>query len=102
MTIAGCTAQTKNSDKIDGDTLTIYSSLPLVGGAKAQGIAMKNGIQLAWDQRNHRAGKFTIKYASLDDATVKSGKWNPEQTFANAQKAVDNDKTIVYIGEFNS
>jgi branched-chain amino acid transport system substrate-binding protein len=100
--IAGCTAQTKNSDKIEGKTLTIYSSLPLVGGARAQGLAMENGVRLAWEQRHHRAGDFTIKYISLNDATVKTGKWDPEQTFNNAQKAVDDDKTIVYIGEFNS
>lgn len=102
MTIAGCTAQTKNSDKIDGDTLTIYSSMPLVGADKPRGQAIVNGIKQAWEERGHRAGKFKIKYISLDDATVAANQWTPEQTFNNAQKAVDDDKTIIYIGELNS
>jgi branched-chain amino acid transport system substrate-binding protein len=61
-----------------------------------------NGIKLALQQANNKAGKFTIKYQSLDDATAQAGKWDPGQTSADARKAAQDKSTILYIGEFNS
>src|SRR5919109_160383 len=49
-----------------------------------------------------KGGKFTIKYTPLDDATAQAGKWDPGATSANARKAAQDDKTIAYMGEFNS
>jgi branched-chain amino acid transport system substrate-binding protein len=61
-----------------------------------------NGAKLALKQRGYKAGKYTIKYVSLDDATAQAGKWDPGATSANARKAAQDDKTIAYMGEFNS
>ena len=85
-----------------GQKLTIYSSLPLQGAARAQAVATVNGAKLALKEAGGRAGDFTIEYVSLDDSTAQAGGWEPGQTAANARKAIGDDSTIAYIGEFNS
>ena len=85
-----------------GQKLTIYSSLPLQGAARAQAVATVNGAKLALKEAGGKAGDFTIEYVSLDDSTAQAGGWEPGQTAANARKAIGDDSTIAYIGEFNS
>lgn len=90
------------SDSASGGTINIYSSLPLQGASRPQTTAMVNGIKLALQQANNKAGDFTIKYTSLDDSTAQAGNWTPEATSQNARKVAQDDKAGVYIGEFNS
>jgi branched-chain amino acid transport system substrate-binding protein len=85
-----------------GKTLTIYSSLPLQGAARAQSVATVNGAKLALQQAGGKVGDFSIEYVSLDDSTAQAGGWEPGQTASNARKAIADDSTIGYIGEFNS
>jgi branched-chain amino acid transport system substrate-binding protein len=85
-----------------GGTANVYSSLPLQGASRPQTTAMVNGIKLALQQRNNKAGDVTIKYTSLDDSTAQAGTWTPEATQANAQEVAQDDSAIAYIGEFNS
>jgi branched-chain amino acid transport system substrate-binding protein len=85
-----------------GGEVSIYSSLPLTGASTAQTKPLVNGIKLALDQAQNKAGDFTVNYTSLDDATAQAGQWDPGQTAANARKAASDDSTIMYIGEFNS
>jgi branched-chain amino acid transport system substrate-binding protein len=85
-----------------GNTLDVYSSLPLQGAQRLQTTAMVDGIKLALKQRNNKAGQYTIKYTSLDDSTAQAGTWTPEATSANARKVAQDDKAIAYLGEFNS
>jgi branched-chain amino acid transport system substrate-binding protein len=85
-----------------GETLTIYSSLPLQGASRAQLVAMVNGIRLALEEHQSKAGGFKINYTSLDDSTAQAGTWTPEATSANARRAAQDDSAIAYIGEFNS
>ena len=88
--------------EVSGNTLQIYSSLPLQGSSRPQNLAVINGAKLALKQRKNKVGKFTIKYTSLDDATAQAGKWDAGATSANARKAAQDKKTIAYMGEFNS
>ena len=88
--------------KASGDTLTIYSSLPLQGDSRPQSEDVVHGEQLALEKAGGKAGKFKIKYVSLDDATAATGKWEPGKVSENARKAVGDDNTIAYLGEFNS
>ena len=88
--------------KASGNTLTIYSWLPLQGDSRPQSEDVVNGKQLALEKAGGKAGKFTIKYMSLDDATAATGKWEPGKVSENARKAVGDDNTIAYLGEFNS
>ncbi|MFL5824909.1 MAG: branched-chain amino acid ABC transporter substrate-binding protein [Thermoleophilaceae bacterium] len=85
-----------------GSTLNIYSSLPLQGASRPQSEALVNGIKLAIKQANNKAGKFSVKYTSLDDSTAQAGKWDPGQVSSNARKAAQDKSTILYLGEFNS
>jgi branched-chain amino acid transport system substrate-binding protein len=85
-----------------GDTLTVYSSLPLQGASRPQTTAMVDGIKLALKDHNNKAGDFKIKYESLDDSTPQAGTWTPEATSANARKVAKDAEAIAYIGEFNS
>ena len=85
-----------------GDTIDIYSSLPLQGASTAQTSPMVNGIKLALDQAGGKAGRWTVNYQSLDDSTAAAGKWDPGQTAANARKVASDPKAVYYIGEFNS
>ena len=83
-------------------TVNVYSSLPLQGANRVQNEAVVNGAKLALKQRNNKAGKFTVKYTSLDDSTAQTGNWDPGQTSANARKVAQDEKAVGYIGEFNS
>jgi branched-chain amino acid transport system substrate-binding protein len=85
-----------------GNTVDIYSSLPLQGSSSAQTGPMVNGIKLALAEAGGKAGQWTVNYQSLDDSTAAAGKWDPGQTAANARKAASDPKAVFYIGEFNS
>ncbi|HKP20562.1 MAG TPA: hypothetical protein VJT68_03540, partial [Thermoleophilaceae bacterium] len=91
------------SGGISGDTLTIYSSLPLQGTSKGQSEAVINGEKLALKEVGNKVGKYKINYVSLDDSTAQNpGTADEGQTAQNARKAVQDTKTIFYLGEFNS
>ena len=87
---------------VQGDTLTIYSSLPLQGASRAQSEAVNNGAKLALKKVNNKVGDFNIKYTELDDATAQAGKWDPGATSQNARKVLQDKTTIAVLGEFNS
>ena len=110
LTVAACGDDDDEGDSassggggISGDTLTIYSSLPLQGTSKEQSEAVINGEKLALKQINNKVGKYKIKYVSLDDSTAQNpGTADEAQTGQNARKAVQDESTIFYLGEFNS
>lgn len=85
-----------------GSNLTIYSSLPLQGDSRPQSVSVVNGEKLALEKAGGKAGKYTITYKSLDDATAAAGKWDPGATSGDARKAAQDKSTIAYLGEFNS
>jgi len=92
-------------NQVSGNTLTIYSSLPLQGTSRGQSTAVINGERLALEELapGGKLGKYTIKYVSLDDSTAQNpGTADEGQTAQNARKAAADDTTIFYLGEFNS
>ncbi len=92
-----------SSSTVSGDTLTIYSSLPLQGTSKGQSEAVISGERLALEQAGGKVGKYKINYVSLDDSTAQNpGTADEAQTAQNARKAVQDKTTIFYLGEFNS
>ena len=93
LAVAGCSSSGSSSSagggsssSASGNTVDIYSSLPLQGASTAQTIPMVNGIKLALSQADDKAGQWTVNYQSLDDSTAAAGKWDPGQTAANARK----------------
>ena len=77
-----------------GDSVNVYSSLPLQGAQRLQTTAMVNGIKLALQQHDGKAGDIEVKYTSLDDSTAQAGNWTPEATQANAQKVAQDDSAV--------
>ncbi len=85
-----------------GDAVTVYSSLPLQGASRPTGLAIQNGIELAFKQAGNKAGDVNVKFVPLDDATVQAGQWTPEAESANAKKAAQDDSAVAYLGTYNS
>ena len=111
LAAAGCSSSSSSStttgssssaSSASGNTIDIYSSLPLQGASTTQTGPLVNGIRLALAQAGGKAGQWTVNYQSLDDSTAAAGGWDPGQAAANARKAATDPKTIYYIGEFNS
>lgn len=83
-----------------GKVVDVYSSLPISGPSAPETVALVRGIKLALAEAGNRAGRFTVRYASLDDSNDVSG-WNASQTAANARKAAADPRAVYYIGEFD-
>jgi branched-chain amino acid transport system substrate-binding protein len=100
--VSTVSSSAKTARAASAGTVDFYSSLPLSGSSTAQTLPLVNGIKLALSQAGYKAGKYKIKYTSLNDATAAAGQWDPSQTGANARQAAEDSKTVYYIGEFNS
>ncbi len=85
-----------------GKSITIYSSLPLLGPLSADTIPALNGEKLALDQADNKAGPFTVTFKSLDDATAAAANYTVAQCASNGRTAAADPSAIAYIGEFNS
>lgn len=83
---------------VSGDTLTIYSSLPLRGPLAEASRAMVNGERLALADSGGTVGDWTIKFTSLDDSAGPEG-WDAAATADNARKAAQDPTTIGYVGD---
>ncbi len=105
---AGCGGEEELGDAsaggsgAQGQTFKIYSSLPLQGASQDQARAISNGMKLALKRAGYRAGDIRLEFEQLDDSTAVAGTWTPEATSANARRAAQDDRTIAYLGEFNS
>jgi branched-chain amino acid transport system substrate-binding protein len=100
LTVAGCGSSTV--DRIHGDKLTIYESLPLHGGSQLGAQAALNGARMALAERAGRIGRYQVKLRVLDDSSAKAGTWDPGQTETNARLAATDRTTIGYVGDLNS
>ena len=102
--VAGCADEQSRSGRVPGDTLTIFSSLPLQGPHADQAQSIVNAQKLALREAGGKVGDFKINFASADDATAGGDRvgWDPDKTAENARKAVENTRTIAYIGDFDS
>ncbi len=84
------------------DEVAVYSSLPLDGASKKPARAIVDGIKLALKQSGNKAGAVTVTYESLDDSTVREGRWDANQVASNARKVAQDRKSVAIIGEFDS
>lgn len=99
--LLACGSSTKEEARggvVIGDTLTVYSSLPLRGPFADRMRALVNGEKLAISDAGATVGERVIKYASLDDATGPQG-WDASATSDNARKAAQDPTTIAYLGD---
>lgn len=77
------------------DTLTVYSSVPFRGPGASAGRGIVNGEKLALAEANGKAGKYMLRYVSLDEAP--RGTVDPGQAADNARRAVQDRSTIAYL-----
>lgn len=98
--LASCGAQQDSGQKIAGESLTVFSSMPLDGPMSAEAEQIVRGQKLALAQAKGKAGKFTINYISLNDADREG--WDSRLAAEDARKAAREGKAISYIGELNS
>jgi branched-chain amino acid transport system substrate-binding protein len=98
--LAGCGGTT--IDKVHGNRLTIYESLPLHGGIRLDSEAALNSARMALAERRGRIGRYRIRLRVLDDSTAKAGTWDPGQTEANARLAAADRTAIGYMGDLTS
>lgn len=82
-------------------TVTVYSSLPLHGAEGSRSAQMVRGMQLALQRADGKAGRFEVKYESLDDSPGSRG-WTRQAVADNARKAADDARTAVYLGDLDS
>jgi branched-chain amino acid transport system substrate-binding protein len=101
---SGCGEEQSRGGTVPGDTLTVFSSLPLQGPRAEQSQSIVNAQKLALRDSGGRVGDYKVNYASADDSTAGGDTvgWNPDKTAENARKAVENTRTIAYIGELDS
>jgi branched-chain amino acid transport system substrate-binding protein len=99
--LAGC-GTGEPSGKIHGRTLTIYYSGPTQGASSVGSLAALDGATIALDAAHGRVGKYQVRLRPLDDSTLQSHGWDPNQTTANARLAVRDPTAIGYLGDFNS
>ena len=104
MAAVGCGEEQSRGGTVPGDTLTIFSSLPLQGPRADQAKSIVNAQKLALRDSGGRVGDFKVNFASADDSTAGGDRvgWDPDKTAENARKAVENTRTIAYIGELDS
>ena len=100
----GCGEEQSRGGTVPGDTLTIFSSLPLQGPRADQSKSIVNAQKLALRDSGGRVGDHKVNFASADDSTAGGDRvgWDPDKTAENARKAVENTRTIAYIGELDS
>jgi branched-chain amino acid transport system substrate-binding protein len=85
-----------------GNTVKIFSSLPMTGSALGQTQTIVNAIRMAVDERGGKVGNLTVIYEALDDATPAKGAWDEGKEAENANRAVNDPEVVAYIGTFNS
>jgi branched-chain amino acid transport system substrate-binding protein len=85
-----------------GDTLTVYSSVPLRGPYAEVSRDIVRAEKLALKEAGGRAGDYSVSFASLDGADPETGRWSPGVVASNARKAVQDRQTIAYLGELET
>src|SRR5437764_15351861 len=82
--------------------LRFYTSWPMQGAMLPEGTGMKNGVDLAVNEVNGTVAGFCIEVVNLDDASPQTGKWDGAVDAENANKAVADPQSIVYICTYSS
>jgi branched-chain amino acid transport system substrate-binding protein len=103
--IAACGSSKKSSSSssaVGGNTLDVYSDLPLLGPLTSATIPAENGMKLALSQAGGKAGPFTINYIPLNDATAAKASYDLGQCASDARKVATDSKAIALLGAFNS
>src|SRR4051812_28327227 len=97
VAIAGCGIA--GTAKVEAP-VTVYVSLPLTGPHGPLGQDAADGVRLALEEAQGKAGSIPVRATYLDDAKGKI--WDPVAVGANARQAVQDSSAAGYIGELDS
>ncbi len=79
-------------------SVSVHASLPL---RLTTGRAISNGIRLAFEEHQYKAGKANVQLVMDDDGDA-DGHWVGDLEKTNAEKAIADPRSVAYIGTFNS
>src|SRR5437763_6741479 len=100
--LAGCSGSGHKDERVRGNTLTIYESLPLRSASSRKADAVAAGASLALQDAHGMAGSHRVKLVELDSSDPNGGpSWDPASVEANAKRAAADPTTIAYIGELD-
>jgi DNA-binding SARP family transcriptional activator/ABC-type branched-subunit amino acid transport system substrate-binding protein len=80
----------------------IASDLPLQGQPRAITLPMTEAIRFVLEQRDFRAGEYTVGYQSCDDSTAQTGDYDLYKCFSNAKAYARNPAVLGVVGPHNS
>jgi branched-chain amino acid transport system substrate-binding protein len=101
LTFGACGGSGGDNNPSRTTAAVVYSSLPVRGARSADAADVSNGIKLALEQAQGRAGKVRVRYRALDNSSGATGKVNPAAVARNARTAVRDDDAVAYIGELD-
>ena len=102
LALSGCLGGGESTaTRIEGDRLTIYSSLPSRGGSAQAARAVEAGQRLALADSEGRVGRYRVRLVQLDSSRPDEAGWDPAQVNANAERAADDETAIAYVGELD-
>jgi branched-chain amino acid transport system substrate-binding protein len=99
--VSGCLGNGGDDEPrvIEGDTATVYSSLPQHGVSAATAAEVIAGEQRALEERGGRAGGLRIRFRKLPATDERDQAWAPDLVAENANRAADDPTAIAYLGE---
>jgi len=98
---AACGDGSDPVNRVKGDAVTVYASLPAHGEAADAGRATERGMRRALAEAKGRAGGRDVRLVVLSSTRPSDERWDPGTVEANAERAVDDVKTIAYVGELD-
>ncbi len=99
--LGGCLGGDERPTRIEGGTVTVYTSLPKHGVSAAAARATAAGERLALQDAGGRAGDLEVKLVELDSSEPGERLWDPDRVSANAGEAADDPRAIAYLGELD-
>lgn len=87
--------------RVQGDTLTVYASLPAHGVEAEAGDAAEAGMRRALRAAGGAVDGRRVKLVRLSSTRPGDAQWDPGTVEANAERAADDPTTIAYLGELD-
>jgi branched-chain amino acid transport system substrate-binding protein len=101
LLLGGCLGGDERATRIEGGTVTIYTSLPRTGVSAPAARATAAGQRLALEEAGGRADGLEVQLVELDSSERGERLWDPDLVSANAKQAADDPKAIAYLGELD-
>jgi branched-chain amino acid transport system substrate-binding protein len=101
LTLGGCLGGEERSTRIEGGTVTVYTSLPRHGVSAPAAGAVAAGMRAALADARGQAGELQVRLVELDSSEPGERLWDPDMVSLNAQQAADDPRAIAYIGDLD-